>query len=128
VEGKEQGTYLFKTESRSCNSGRSGRVAPLSCADVVLGAPLERFASMSVRLRFAGDGDEDAAGSIGGVRVPLAVAMVMAGAGRDAGAMPSRRATRSGRGRRICWDDGQGLQAAQEELGAAESSRELYPA
>jgi hypothetical protein len=79
-----QDAYLFRMDSKSCNSGRSGRVAPLSCADVVLGAPLERFASMSVRLRFAGDGDEGVAGSIGGVRVPLAVAMVMAGAGRDA--------------------------------------------
>jgi len=60
-------------------------------------APLATCASVSVRFRFASDGDAGAGGSDGGVRAPLAEAMVMGvRAVRDAGAMPSRRATRSG--------------------------------
>jgi hypothetical protein len=134
AEAKEtrcRAAYLLRMESRSSNSACSGRDAPLtSCAGAVLGAPLGSAASVSVRLRFAGDGDGDegAAGSVGGVRVPLAVAMVMAGAVRDAGAMPSRRATRSGRWRRARRGLVHGLHAAHRELRHVERSRELVAA
>ena len=49
----------------------------------VVDAPLGRLASVSVRLRFAIEGDVGAGGSDGGVRAPLATAMVMAAAVRD---------------------------------------------
>ena len=77
-------SYLFKTARISSNAGCRACVlpfAPSPCADV--DAPLEAFAGRSASLRFAIDGDEGAGagagGSEGGVRVPLAAAMMTCG-------------------------------------------------
>ena len=53
-------------------------------------APLESTTAVSACLRLATDGDSGAVGSEGGVRVPLAAAMVMKGAIRDARAVLQR--------------------------------------
>lgn len=65
--------YLLRTSSMSCNAACRERV-PSPCADV--GAPLGALAWGLASLRFAAEGDWGAGGSVGGVRVPLAAAIV----------------------------------------------------
>lgn len=81
--------YLLRTDSTASRTDCSEWLASSAVlVAAAVDAPLDTIASVSERFRFASDGDAGAGGSEGGVRVPLAAAMVMMGAVRDAGAMP----------------------------------------
>lgn len=80
--------YLFRTDSMSSSAVCNEGAAPLaSFAGAGGDAPLAMTASVSVRFRFASEGDVGAGGRDGGVRSPLVVVdMVMGTPVRD-GAM-----------------------------------------
>ena len=79
---------------------RGGAFPFTAGACVGVDAPLVAIARVSSSLRFAADGDAGAGGSDGGVRVPLAAAMVTLGLlFGDARVMPWDGTTRSGRPR-----------------------------
>src|SRR6478735_4245525 len=71
--------YLFRMDSMSSSAACNEGAAPLaSFAGAVEDAPLAMAASVSVRFRFASDGDAGAGGRDGGVKAPLVVVdMVM---------------------------------------------------
>lgn len=87
--GQLRMSYLFKMTSISPRTACRGYAFPFAivpCADG--DAPLGTMARVPVSFRFATDGEAGAGGSDGGVRVPLAVAMVTTGAVGDARVMP----------------------------------------
>lgn len=72
--------YLLRTSRMSRNAACRERVLSWGpSAWTAVGAPLGAFARGLASLRFAAEGDAGAGGSVGGVRVPLAAAMVLAG-------------------------------------------------
>lgn len=80
TSGRDTGlrqSYLLRTSRMSRNAACRERV--LSCgpsAWAAAGVPLGAFARGLASLRFATEGDVGAGGRVGGVRVPLAAAMV----------------------------------------------------
>lgn len=78
-------SYLVKIESMSSSAACNEGAVPLTTPAGATGdAPFVTAASVSVRFRFAGEGDAGADGGAGGVKAPLtAVDMVMGTPFRD---------------------------------------------
>lgn len=99
-------SYLFKTSMMSSSVVCSDGAVPFAgFAGATGDAPLARGGPVSVRFRFARDGDAGADGGDDGVRVPLVVvaAMVKATAFRDRRWVQACNARRMTQSR---WEDG----------------------